>query len=81
MGYTAQGAQVRSIPIFVVAAVASLIAAWFTDKLRHRYSFIILGLCIAVTGYSILLNIDHVSIKVRYMACFFITMGGCTNSI
>lgn len=76
MGYTAAMSQVRSIPIFIVATVAALIVAFSTDHLKHRYSFIMAGLCVGVTGYVILICMDNVSIGVRYMACFFITTGG-----
>jgi hypothetical protein len=47
LGFTAQAAQVRSIPIFVVATVISLIVAWCADRIRHRFLFCILGICIA----------------------------------
>jgi len=76
MGYTAAMAQILSIPIFVVATVVALLTAFATDHLRHRYSFIIAGVCVGITGYSILLSMNSVSVGVRYMACFFITAGG-----
>jgi cyanate permease len=54
LGYTAQAAQVRSIPVFVVATVVSLIIAWCADRVRHRFLFCILGICIArhVNGHK-----------------------------
>jgi cyanate permease len=54
LGYTAQAAQVRSIPVFVVATVVSLIIAWCADRVRHRFLFCILGICIAryVNGHD-----------------------------
>jgi len=76
MGYTAAMAQIRSIPIFVVATIVALLTAFATDHLRHRYSFIMAGVCVGVIGYSILLSMNTVSVSVRYMACFFITVGG-----
>lgn len=76
MGYTSTASQVRTIPIFVAAAVFSIIVAWLTDKFRHRYSFLMLGVVVGVIGYVILLCMDRVSEGIRYMACFFITVGG-----
>jgi len=76
MGYTAAMAQIRSIPIFVVATIVALLTAFATDNLRHRYSFIMAGVCVGVIGYSILLSMNTVSVGIRYMACFFITVGG-----
>jgi cyanate permease len=76
MGYTAAMSQVRSIPIFVVATVSALTVAWLTDKLKHRYSFTILGVVVGSIGYVILLCQNQVPVGVKYMACFFITTGG-----
>jgi MFS family permease len=76
LGFTTTGAQVRGIPIFMAATVCSITAAWFTDKFKHRYAFIILGVTVATVGYIILLNTIHVSTGVRYFACFLITCGG-----
>jgi hypothetical protein len=76
MGYTAAMSQIRSIPIFVVATVSALCVAFTADKLRHRFSFIILGVMVGTVGYGILLAMDRVSVGVRYAACFLITTGG-----
>ena len=76
MGYTAAMSQVRSIPIFIVAAIAALLVAWATDKLKHRYAFTIAGVVVGGIGYVVLLCQGNVSVGVKYMACFFITTGG-----
>ncbi|KAE9377036.1 major facilitator superfamily protein [Stipitochalara longipes BDJ] len=76
MGYTAAISQVRSIPIFIVAAVAALLVAWATDRMKHRYAFTIAGVLVGGIGYVVLLCQENVSVGVKYMACFFITTGG-----
>jgi len=76
MGYTAGMSQVRTIPIYCVAAVAALSVAWISDRLRHRFGFTILGVAIAGIGYIILLCQEHLHTGVKYMACFFIVSGG-----
>jgi len=76
MGFTAQGAQVRSIPIFVVATVICLATAVATDKLRHRFSFCIMGLVIASIGYILLLCQQSLAVGVRYFALFLVVSGG-----
>jgi MFS transporter, ACS family, DAL5 transporter family protein len=76
MGYTAAMAQILSIPIFMAATVSSLIVALATDRLRHRFAFIIIGVIVGVIGYIIMLCMDAVTVHVRYMACFFIVAGG-----
>jgi hypothetical protein len=76
MGYTAAMSQVRSIPIFIVAAVAALAVAWATDRMKHRYAFTIAGVVVGGIGYVMLLCQEDVSVGVKYIACFFITTGG-----
>ncbi|KAJ5889602.1 hypothetical protein N7504_010412 [Penicillium tannophilum] len=76
LGFTSTAAQVRSIPIFVVAAVLSLTVGWVADRVRHRYAFIMLGVAFGTVGYSICLGQNGLPTGVKYMACFFITSGG-----
>lgn len=76
LGWTHVKAQVMSIPIYIVAAVLCLIVAIATDKLQHRFAFIILGCTVASVGYIILLNQGQVSTAVRYFAVYMITAGG-----
>jgi hypothetical protein len=76
MGFASTASQIRSIPIFVSAALTGLIAAYFADKLRHRYAFTMFGVAVASVGYIILLNQDKVQTGVKYFACFLITNGG-----
>ena len=79
LGYTSAAAQVRSIPIFVVATVMALGAAWMTDRLKHRYLFCIFGLCVSSIGYILLLAQHQLSSGVKYFALFLIVGGGYTT--
>ncbi|KAF2011660.1 MFS general substrate transporter [Aaosphaeria arxii CBS 175.79] len=76
LGYTASAAQVRSIPIFVVATVTAVATAWLTDRMRHRYTFCMAGLVVASIGYILLLNQQNLSTGVKYFALFLIVPGG-----
>ena len=76
LGYTSAAAQVRSIPIFIVATVTSIAAAYCTDRMRHRFGFCMLGLVIASIGYIMLLAQNHLSKGVKYFALFLIVPGG-----
>jgi hypothetical protein len=78
LGFTAQAAQVRSIPIFIVATLVTFVVAWYSDKLRHRYAFCILGVCIATIGYIVLLCQSSIPPGGRYAAIFLIVSGGYT---
>ena len=76
MGYKAVDAQVRTIPVYVVATILCLITARLTDQLRHRYLFTIVGVLLASIGYILLLCQQHVVVGVRYFALFLIVSGG-----
>ncbi|KAL5395127.1 hypothetical protein PMIN06_000402 [Paraphaeosphaeria minitans] len=76
LGYTSSAAQVRSIPIFVVATVTALSASWLSDRLRHRFWFCIFGLVVASVGYILLLCGSTLSAGVKYFALFLIVPGG-----
>ncbi|EXJ68281.1 uncharacterized protein A1O5_08896 [Cladophialophora psammophila CBS 110553] len=76
LGWTSIHAQVMSIPIFIFAAFCALTCAVVSDKLRHRFGFILAGCLVATIGYAILLNMHHVSVGVRYFALYLIVGGG-----
>ncbi|RWA07634.1 hypothetical protein EKO27_g7470 [Xylaria grammica] len=76
MGYQATDAQVRSIPIYVVATVICLGIAYATDRLKHRYTFLMCGLAVSAVGYSLLLGQQHLSVGVKYFALFLVVGGG-----
>jgi MFS family permease len=74
--WTPVRSQVMSIPIYIVATFLALVTAFLTDRLKHRFTFIIIGCCVATAGYAILLSMTHVSVGARYAALFLITGGG-----
>jgi MFS family permease len=76
MGYKAERAQVLTIPVYVTATVGCLTAAWMADRLRHRYSFTMVGVVTATVGYVLLLLQNHVPVGVRYFSLFLIVSGG-----
>ena len=76
LGYTSSVAQVRSIPIFVVATVTAIITAYVSDRVRNRYWFTMLGLVVASIGYIMLLAQDNLSAGVKYFALFLVVPGG-----
>lgn len=79
--YSPSESQIHTIPVYVVCTGATLIAAWASDRLRHRYSFIMSGIVLATIGYIILLaqgppkGPGALSYHVRYMAVFFVVTG------
>ncbi|KAI1629555.1 retrograde regulation protein 2 [Exophiala viscosa] len=76
LGWTSIHAQVMSIPIFAVATVFALTVAVISDRLHHRFGFIIAGCLLATMGYIILLNMHRVQVGVRYFALYAVISGG-----
>lgn len=76
LGWTSIRAQVLSIPIYIVACFFTLITALMADRLRHRYAFTMVGVLVATIGYLILLTQKHVPVGARYLAVYFIIVGG-----
>jgi MFS family permease len=85
LGYSGIESQIHSIPVWMVAAVVTLCTAVFTDRLQHRYTFVMFGVFLSSIGYIILLKQGPLakphrpqlglSPNVRYMAVFFVTCG------
>ncbi|VUC32114.1 unnamed protein product [Clonostachys rosea] len=75
LGWTSLRAQYMSIPIYIAATVITLTVAIFSDRLKHRFGFILLGCLITTIGYGILLATPYVPVEARYFALYLITCG------
>jgi hypothetical protein len=69
-GWKAQEAQVRTIPIYVFAAGTMTIGAWASDKLKHRFGFILAGALMTTVGYAMLLDQKGKSCDYKFGAIF-----------
>lgn len=76
LGYTAEASQVRSIPVWLAAGVFAIITAYLTDRLRHRFSFTILGAAVGSVGYVMLLTQQALAPGVQYFATYLVACGG-----
>lgn len=74
-GWKAQEAQIRTIPVYVFAAGMMIIGAWASDKLRHRYGFIMGGASLATIGYAMLLTQEGKSRDYKFGAVFCVFGG------
>ncbi|ROW10923.1 hypothetical protein VMCG_01018 [Cytospora schulzeri] len=79
-GWEATEAQVYTIPVYMFALVLTLIMAWASDKIKHRYAFIMLCLVMATVGYGMALGQENLSRGVKYFGCFLIAAGGLCAS-
>ncbi|KAK2035564.1 major facilitator superfamily transporter [Colletotrichum zoysiae] len=71
----ATGIQAQVVPIFVVAAVACLSAAYAADRLNHRSAFGLVGFVFTIIGYAVLRKDNHENSNLTMMALYFIALG------
>ncbi|QPC70580.1 hypothetical protein HYE68_001332 [Fusarium pseudograminearum] len=76
MGYAAERAQLLTIPVYIVAAIGCLTAAFLADRLRHRYSFTMIGVVLTTVGYILLLCQQNIPTGARYLSLFMLVSGG-----
>ncbi|KXJ94864.1 major facilitator superfamily domain-containing protein [Microdochium bolleyi] len=82
-GWTAELAQVYTIPVYAASAVAMVGVAIMSDRLGHRYGFILAGALVTTTGFAILLSQGGgvaLSRGFKYFAVFLVAMGGYTGT-
>ncbi|KAF8884550.1 MFS general substrate transporter [Gymnopilus junonius] len=72
-GHTAAISQLLTVPPYVVATMILYAFAYYSDKIKMRSPFIILGLTFCLIGFSI--NISDVSNGVKYFGTFFVVAG------
>lgn len=81
-GWTAETAQIYTIPVYAASAVAMLTVAWLSDRAQHRYGFVMLGCVVTTAGLAVLLASssypDLIGTKTKYAAVFLVAMGGFT---
>jgi hypothetical protein len=63
-GYTPIQTQLHSVPPWAAAFGWSMIMATFSDLSRHRFGFIMFGICIAISAFAILISV-HNNIQVH----------------
>lgn len=73
-GYSPIQTQLHSVPPWAAAFGWSMITATFSDMSRHRFAFIIGGVCIAIAAFGILISIQD-NTEVQYAALFLVAMG------
>ncbi|KAF5244654.1 hypothetical protein FAUST_2170 [Fusarium austroamericanum] len=76
MGYAAERAQLLTIPVYIVAAIGCLTAAFLADRLRHRYSFTMIGVILTTVSYVLLLCQQKIPTGARYLSLFMLVSGG-----
>ncbi|KAJ5794752.1 Major facilitator superfamily domain general substrate transporter [Penicillium paradoxum] len=73
-GYSPIMTQLYSIPPWAAAFGLSMVVAYCSDKLRHRFIFTLIPMGIALVGFIMLLTI-HDNTNAQYGALFLLTAG------
>ncbi|KAK2616192.1 hypothetical protein QQS21_000824 [Conoideocrella luteorostrata] len=73
--WTAEEAQVRTIPVYVFAGAMMLIGAFASDRLKHRFGFIFAGASMTTIGYGMLLAQEDKSRDYKFGAVFLVFGG------
>ncbi|KAH7101364.1 MFS general substrate transporter [Auriculariales sp. MPI-PUGE-AT-0066] len=73
LGYSATRAQLMTVPPYVVGCATTLVATYWSDRLKQRASFICGSILVGMTGYIMLVAAP--SNSVRYAGVFFVAGG------
>ncbi|KAG1740813.1 MFS general substrate transporter [Suillus paluster] len=72
-GYSTPVSQLLTVPPYIAATITLLVFAYYSDKLKMRFPFILAGLVMCLVGFSI--NISTAPDGVKYFGTFFIVIG------
>jgi MFS family permease len=73
MGYTANNAQLMSVPPYVCACVFTIAASWFADKYKKRGVFMLGFQLVAILGFALLAGSGKS--EIQYTGTVFAAIG------
>lgn len=76
-GYSPIQTQLHSVPPWAAAFGFSMVIAYLSDRLKHRYLFTIFPICVCIAGFAILISVHHHR-EVQYAALFLVASGAYT---
>lgn len=76
-GYSPIQTQLHSVPPWAAAFGFSMVVAFVSDKVRHRFAFAVFAILVAIAGFAILIAV-HDNTQVQYAALFLVAMGAYT---
>lgn len=76
LGYSSSGAQLMTIPIYVVGAIASIVQAWVSDRYGVRSPLLLFNFCCMFIGYMLAMNVSAVhNPSATYAGCYLVALG------
>jgi sugar phosphate permease len=78
LGYTNANANLLSVPPYAVAFFASLLIAWWSDRILQRGVFIVGCMLVCMVGYVI--QLTDVSAAIKYFG-IFLCIGGVSPCV
>ncbi|KAG5368926.1 putative transporter [Yarrowia sp. C11] len=75
LGFTSAVAQLLTIPIYALGAIASVTQAWFSDRYGKRSHFVGANLFFMLLGYLLAYNLSTISPAGVYVGCYLIALG------
>lgn len=76
-GYSSIQTQLHSVPPWAAAFAFAMLMATLSDWARHRMAFAIFSICVAITGFAILIRVHNYT-NLQYGALFLVTCGAYT---
>ncbi|KAI9871992.1 MAG: hypothetical protein M1830_002182 [Pleopsidium flavum] len=76
LGYTASTAQLLTIPIYITAAVLSVVVAWFSDRAGQRSPFVFCSMCAIAVGFIMVISASGRGVPGVVYAGIFIAVCG-----
>ena len=81
LGYTAQIAQLLTIPVYIWAMIVTISAAFLSDRYRNRSNFILYPFMVAGLGYLALIVIPHPRLPGLTYGMLFVVASGLYPTI
>ncbi|QNP97803.1 YALIA101S12e02036g1_1 [Yarrowia lipolytica] len=76
LGYSSEGAQLMTIPIYAVGAIASIVQAWVSDRYGWRSPLLVFNFCCMFIGYMLAMNVSAVrNPSATYAGCYLVALG------
>jgi MFS family permease len=76
LGYSSANAQLMTIPIYVAALLATVVVAFWSDRIQQRTPFLMGGFAVAVVGFIAELAIEHPKMPgVTFFFLFLVAIG------